>query len=60
MCSFKKKIMKKYVLYMVRLLIIEIKKNCDKNIFNKEFDMIFCGEFVFAYREKIERKYSLT
>lgn len=52
--------MKKYVLYMVRLLIIEIKKNCDKNIFNKEFDMIFCGEFVFAYREKIERKYLLT
>lgn len=45
---------------MVRSLTIEIKKNCDKNILNKELDMIFCGEFVLAYREKIERKYSLT
>lgn len=45
---------------MVRSLTIEIKKNCDKNTLNKELDMIFCGEFVLAYREKIERKYSLT
>lgn len=52
--------MKKYVSHMVRSLTIEIKKNCNKNTLNKELDMIFCGEFVLAYREKIERKYSLT